>query len=435
MRGNCGDHETIFVGVSHGQPDETDRLIAELRARDIGFFTGGHDQALAAEVISHPLAPSELLHQLPASNEPRVRDATIALLLLHPDLAEHLPATILPLEEASADQLIVLALAATYLQRRWRTRLTLALGPQPEVPARFWHAWNLPDPDGPPPESPECGLRALAVRERLRRGLPLNYLALWEQQVDHLVSQAWRARSTARGPVSEPLLEAVHPRRGASGGHAASRVTSDMPESSRYSGGALGMAHATRGGTRMSMRAPVDRERIERFLVRLGSMVHEPGRLYLVGGTTMVYEGFRATTVDIHVLVEADTPGAIIAAIRSLKDVLDMNVEFASPRDFIPLPAGWRERSIYVGRYAALDVFHFDLYSMALSKIERGTERDFQDVVALVSSGRLDPAELDTAFHEILPRIATEGLGSMDPDVFAEHYRYLRALLGPDCMD
>jgi hypothetical protein len=179
----------------------------------------------------------------------------------------------------------------------------------------------------------------------------------------------------------------------------------------------------------MSMRAPADRDRIERFLVALGAAVREPGRLYLVGGATMVYEGFRATTVDIDVLVEADQPGALIAEIRHLKDALDINVEFASPRDFIPLPAGWRERSVYIGRYGPIEVFHFDLYSMALSKIERGAERDFQDVVALVQSGRVDPNELDAAFQEILPRIVTEGLGSMDSAVFEEHYRYLRSLL------
>lgn len=181
----------------------------------------------------------------------------------------------------------------------------------------------------------------------------------------------------------------------------------------------------------MSMRAPADRERIERFLTRLGALTHEPGRLYRVGGTTMVYEGFRATTIDIDLLVEAGDPSPIIAAIRSLKDALDINVEFASPRDFIPLPAGWRERGIYVGRFGALDVFHFDLYSVALSKIERGTERDFQDVIALVRSGRIDLIELDAAFHEILPRVATEGMAGMDPAVFEEHYHYLRSLIEP----
>jgi len=67
---------------------------------------------------------------------------------------------------------------------------------------------------------------------------------------------------------------------------------------------------------------------------------------------------------------------------------------------------------------------------MALSEIERGTERDCQGMVALVQSGRIDPAELDVAFHEIVPRIATEGVAGMGPAVFTEHYRILHSLLG-----
>ena len=35
-----------------------------------------------------------------------------------------------------------------------------------------------------------------------------------------------------------------------------------------------------------------------------------------------------------------------------------MNVELASPADFIPLPGGWRERSLFVtrDRFPAVDV-------------------------------------------------------------------------------
>ncbi len=48
-----------------------------------------------------------------------------------------------------------------------------------------------------------------------------------------------------------------------------------------------------------------------------------------------------------------------------------------------------------------------------------------------VHSGRIDPAELEAAFHEILPHVATEGMAGMDPTVFEEHYNYLRSLLIP----
>jgi hypothetical protein len=402
--------------VASPEGDVVDRLIAELRARGITFLTGGDDPALAEEVARAPLPPAMLLRALAACPEPSVRDATIALLLLHPALAEHLPPEDLSTDDTT-EQLITLALAAVYLQRMWRTRLTFALGKAPWLPARYWSMRGLPDPTGAPDgANGELGLRALAVRERQHSHRPFHYLSMWQQQVDHLVAQDWRGSKRKRSL-----------RRGHRGCDAAAAA---IPPAPNQPWGALGMPHAPRGGIPMSMRAPANRERIEHFLERLGRQVQTPGRLYLVGGTTMVYEGFRATTVDVDVLVEADDPGPLMSAIRALKDELDINIEFASPRDFIPLPSGWRERSVFIGRFGPLEVFHFDHYSMALSKIERGTERDFQDVVALVQNGRLDLADLDVQFEEILPRIATEGLGAMDPDVFEEHYRYLRGLLG-----
>jgi hypothetical protein len=40
-------------------------------------------------------------------------------------------------------------------------------------------------------------------------------------------------------------------------------------------------------------REPATRERIERFLRELGQRYRGKGQLYLVGGTQMVYAGFR----------------------------------------------------------------------------------------------------------------------------------------------
>ena len=51
----------------------------------------------------------------------------------------------------------------------------------------------------------------------------------------------------------------------------------------------------------MSQRASVDHQRIERFLRQLGQRFHGTGRIYLVGGTTMVYGRFREQTLDIGI--------------------------------------------------------------------------------------------------------------------------------------
>ena len=143
----------------------------------------------------------------------------------------------------------------------------------------------------------------------------------------------------------------------------------------------------------------------------------------------MVFEGFRAQTLDIDIAIEVanEDHAAFIRAVRELKQELWINVEEASPGDFIPLPDGYRDRSPFVGRYGQLDVFHFDLYSMALSKIERGTENDFSDVLALLRAGRIHWETLSGCFAEILPRFGVASL-KQDPDEFQRKFDALKRM-------
>lgn len=177
------------------------------------------------------------------------------------------------------------------------------------------------------------------------------------------------------------------------------------------------------------MRERVDKNRIELFLQRLGQQFPRPGRVFLVGGTTLVYEGLRQQTVDIDITFDIanEDHSRFIAVVRDLKERLSLNIEEASPADFIPLPTGYRERNEFVGRYGQLDVFHFDLYSSALSKIERGAEEDFADVLSLLQSGKLEMGYLQTCFEEVLPRFAKDSL-RQDPDEFARKFGVITEL-------
>ena len=179
----------------------------------------------------------------------------------------------------------------------------------------------------------------------------------------------------------------------------------------------------------MSTRPPVDRQRIEQFLQRLGERFRKPARVFLVGGTTMVFEGFRAQSLDIDLTFEVEPSdyGALIQTIRDLKDHLGFNVEEISPGDFIPLAAGYRERAVFIARYGQIDAYHFDLYATALSKIARGTEEDFNDVLALLRARRVDLALLEKYFQEIRPRISTEGL-NQDVSQFERNLQALQRL-------
>lgn len=158
-------------------------------------------------------------------------------------------------------------------------------------------------------------------------------------------------------------------------------------------------------------REPVTQGRIEHFLRLLGQRYRGGGRLYLVGGTQMVYAGFRLQTEDIDYTVQLDGDDQeFTAAVRSLIRELHISVEPAGPGDFIPLPRGWEERSRFIGRYGQLDVYAFDPISTALSKIERGSRRDIDDVLALLGRGLINVPELDVAFESVLPRLETESL-------------------------
>lgn len=152
------------------------------------------------------------------------------------------------------------------------------------------------------------------------------------------------------------------------------------------------------------MRQPVDRERIEAFARALGREACRDTKLYLTGGATAVVHGWRVATLDIDVRFEPEADELLLAIAR-LKDELDLNVELASPPDFIPELPGWRERSPFVLREGRIDVHNFDFYSQALSKIERGFEQDLEDVAAMLRDELVEPGRLRQFFTEIEPSL------------------------------
>ena len=132
----------------------------------------------------------------------------------------------------------------------------------------------------------------------------------------------------------------------------------------------------------------------------LGRVVAPGTRMYLTGGATAVLEGWRDSTVDIDVRFEPDSDAAL-SGIRDLKEKLAVNIELASPLDFLPPLPGWQDRSRFRFREGNLEVFDFDPYSQALSKLERGFALDLDDVRSMVDSEQVDPTRLVELFDEI----------------------------------
>lgn len=115
-------------------------------------------------------------------------------------------------------------------------------------------------------------------------------------------------------------------------------------------------------------------------------------------------EGWRASTVDVDLRFEPDVD-QLLRELPRLKERLGVNIELASPPDFIPELPGWRERSPLVFQEGHLDVHHFDFYSQALSKIERGFRQDLDDVRRMIERGLVQPPRLAEFYEAIEPEL------------------------------
>jgi hypothetical protein len=152
------------------------------------------------------------------------------------------------------------------------------------------------------------------------------------------------------------------------------------------------------------MRPPVDRERLQALTEKLGRTAPVRTIVYLTGGATAVLEGWRNSTIDVDVRFEPDSD-PLLRALPAIKEELQINIELASPPDFIPELPGWRERSLLVLETGNVQVRNFDPYSQALSKIERGFSQDLEDVSQMLDSGLVRPDRLRELYAQIEPQL------------------------------
>jgi hypothetical protein len=124
--------------------------------------------------------------------------------------------------------------------------------------------------------------------------------------------------------------------------------------------------------------------------------------VFLVGGTTAVLVGWRDSTVDIDFVLRPEDD-ALMRALPALKERLEVNLELASPLDFIPVPPGWEERSPLIRRIGKVSFHHFDPYAQTLAKIERGHTQDLIDCRQMIERGLVDAARLPAYFSSIEP--------------------------------
>ena len=152
------------------------------------------------------------------------------------------------------------------------------------------------------------------------------------------------------------------------------------------------------------MREAVNSALVRRFMRDLAMRSDASGRVYLTGGASAVLLEWRDTTVDIDIKILPEDD-RVLRTIPELKEKLGINIELASPSDFIPPLPGWEERSPFIQREGKLSYHHYDFYAQCLAKIERGHRKDQADVQRMIESGLVKPARLRELFEAIEPQL------------------------------
>lgn len=127
------------------------------------------------------------------------------------------------------------------------------------------------------------------------------------------------------------------------------------------------------------------RDRIEAFIEALAKEATGETDVFLVGGTSAVLVGWRATTVDVDLVMRPESD-AMLRAIPAL----------------------------------------YDFTAQALAKIERGHARDVADVRAMVERGLISSTEMRRQYELVEPQL--HRYPAIDPPSFR---RALDALFPP----
>jgi hypothetical protein len=169
----------------------------------------------------------------------------------------------------------------------------------------------------------------------------------------------------------------------------------------------------------------MDNSEIFSVLQKAGERVPPGSQLFLVGGSALALLGSPRLTIDIDFIGDDIHPSHLHRTIMQIAREMQIHVEPVPLERFIPLPKDSDKRSIRIGQYGNLEVFVADPYSIALSKLDRGLDTDFDDLVFLVQNGYVHMAEFERILKEALPQARKFDL---NPDIL-EHLQELRTRL------
>ena len=167
------------------------------------------------------------------------------------------------------------------------------------------------------------------------------------------------------------------------------------------------------------------------LVTHVGRGVGAPARLYLVARTSHLVEGWRGLVTELELAGDAEG-GSLREVVREAAAELGVGLVWESPADVIPLPAHWRERARRVTdpvgvSDGALELYHFDPYSVVLRLVARGDEPDYVAALEYIRHGWVEMPRLEGLIADMLPRMTMKTI-AQDPAEFRRKFKGLRQL-------
>jgi len=108
------------------------------------------------------------------------------------------------------------------------------------------------------------------------------------------------------------------------------------------------------------MRESLTADSLNSFMQALAGTAGTASRVYLVGGASAVLLGWRSSTIDLDLkfIPESDE---LLRSLPRLKEQLNINIELASPDDFIPALPGWQDAQSVYSTTGKIDLFSLRL--------------------------------------------------------------------------
>ncbi|MEO6061649.1 MAG: DUF6036 family nucleotidyltransferase [Thermoflexales bacterium] len=139
---------------------------------------------------------------------------------------------------------------------------------------------------------------------------------------------------------------------------------------------------------------------------RFGERWHLPLVVDLIGGSALAFLGNRRSTLDIDYVGSDIHPEGWQIALGSLAAEMRLEIEPVPLAEMVPIPVGASQRCRVVGQFGVITVRVFDAYTIALSKVDRGTNTDIEDVVFLLRRGFIKADAFAAIVDQTLPNAA-----------------------------